>query len=434
MHSSFSKIVFAAALLGAASPALAQTNGSNSPYSRYGFGLLGDGANAFNKGMAGTAYGMRDGRSLNTKNPASYSAIDSLSFLFDIGLTLQNGNLDQDGRKVNAKNTSVDYVTAGFRVAPKLGVSLGLVPYSTVGYSLSNESSFDTPTGEVTQTGAYQGDGGLHEAYLGVGWEPVKNLSAGVNLGYLWGDITHTTMVSFSNTNISSNRQVYETDVRSYKASFGLQYVFPLAKGNSLTLGATYHLGHDINSNAYYYNQRVESGNVTSGDSVTAKDAFALPHTFGVGLAWTQGGRWRIGADYTYARWSDVKFPALSSGNDYRAEKGLFDDRHEVNLGFEYMGKPEGIRWRDHVRYRAGLSFATPYAKVDGREGPRSYKAALGVSLPIINMHNNRTFVNISAQYERVEPQVAGMIKENYLRLCIGLSFNERWFMKWKAQ
>lgn len=61
------KYLAAAALAVMPLGALAQTNGSNSPYSRYGFGLLGDGGNAFNKGMAGTAYGMRNGTELNTK-------------------------------------------------------------------------------------------------------------------------------------------------------------------------------------------------------------------------------------------------------------------------------------------------------------------------------------------------------------------------------
>lgn len=68
-------------LAAAATTAGAQTNGSNSPYSRYGFGLLSDRAGGFNKGMSGLAYGMRYGNELNTKNPASYSSIDSLSFL-----------------------------------------------------------------------------------------------------------------------------------------------------------------------------------------------------------------------------------------------------------------------------------------------------------------------------------------------------------------
>ena len=110
--------------LTAAMPAQAQTNGSNSPYSRYGYGLLAEGGNAFNKGMAGTAYGMKNGTELNTLNPASYAAIDSLSFLFDFGLSLQNANIGTAGVKTNAKNTAVDYITAGFRVAPRLGMSV----------------------------------------------------------------------------------------------------------------------------------------------------------------------------------------------------------------------------------------------------------------------------------------------------------------------
>ena len=158
------KYLAAAALAVMPLGALAQTNGSNSPYSRYGFGLLGDGGNAFNKGMAGTAYGMRNGTELNTKNPASYAAIDSLSFLFDVGVSLQNGNFSQNGTKTNAKNTSVDYITTGFRMAPRLGMSIGLVPYSTIGYEITSTKSSLSQDGysQIEQTNTFSGDGGLH--------------------------------------------------------------------------------------------------------------------------------------------------------------------------------------------------------------------------------------------------------------------------------
>ena len=66
-----SKLSCAVCLAAAATlQAAAQTNGSNSPYSRYGFGLLAEGGNAFNKAMAGTAYGMADGKELNTLIPS----------------------------------------------------------------------------------------------------------------------------------------------------------------------------------------------------------------------------------------------------------------------------------------------------------------------------------------------------------------------------
>ena len=41
-------------------------------------------------------------------------------------------------------------------------------------------------------------------------------------------------------------------------------------------------------------------------------------------------------------------------------------------------------------------------------------------------------FLNISAQY--VNNYASGMIKENAFRINIGLTFNERWFAKWKVE
>lgn len=431
--------IFTSLLLASATlPLAAQTNGSNSPYSRYGFGLLGDRGNAFNKGMAGTAYGMQNGKELNTKNPASYAAIDSLTFLFDLGLSMQNGNIAQGGVKTNAKNSSVDYVTAGFRVAKNVGMSLGLVPFSTIGYNTSSKEEIQASNQVLTKTTTFSGDGGLHEAYIGVGWAPFRRFSIGMNAGYLWGDLSHTVLMNFDDSNINSTRQAYETDIRTYKADFGLQYVQPLDKKNTLTLGLTYGLGHDIKRDAYYYNQKVVTGSSASGDTLVCRNAFQLPHTLGAGVTWTHDNSLRVGVDYTFQKWADMKFPMVvenaAGALDYVGRKDLFTDLHKVSLGMEYVKNPEGLRWRQRVRYRAGFSYQTPYTKIGGVDGPQHFLASVGVALPITNMHNSRSLINFSAQYERVKPKMAGMITENYIRFSIGLTFNERWFMKWKAE
>ena len=308
------KYMTAAALL-AVMPlcAMAQTNGSNSPYSRYGMGLLSDGGNAFNKGMSGTAYGMRYGSELNTKNPASYAAIDSLSMLFDFGVSLQNGNFSQQGVKTNAKNTSVDYITAGMRMAPRLGLSLGLVPFSTIGYeSAYTQNISGSNLTQREQTTTYTGDGGLHEVYVGIGWAPIKPLSVGFNAGYLWGDLTHTSVMTPSEGYV--NHQEYDADIRTYKVDFGLQYEQRINKKNTLTLGLVYGLGHDINRTANYYNlylQSSTSSTVVSGDTLSCKNAFQLPHSVGVGLTWTYKNSLRVGADYTFQKWSNAKYPSV---------------------------------------------------------------------------------------------------------------------------
>ena len=116
-------------------------NGSNSPYSRYGFGTINDRAQGFNKGMAGVAQGFRDATAVNFQNPASYSAVDSLTLLFDIGVSLQNANFKQGSLKTNAKNTSVDYITAQFRAWRNVGMSFGLLPLTSIGYSFKNKQT-----------------------------------------------------------------------------------------------------------------------------------------------------------------------------------------------------------------------------------------------------------------------------------------------------
>ena len=174
--------IAAAILVGAPSAVVAQTNGSNSPYSRYGFGILSDRAQGFNKGMAGLSTAMRNGKELNVKNPASYSAIDSMSFIFDIGFSMQNANLEQNGTKINAHNSSYDYLAMGFRASRNLGVSLGLMPFSTIGYNLSDSKPM-TENPDITRTNTFSGDGGLHEVYLGVRSSLSPSVSTAVTSG-----------------------------------------------------------------------------------------------------------------------------------------------------------------------------------------------------------------------------------------------------------
>ena len=69
-----------------AATAMAQY-GTNSPYTRYGFGQLSDQSFGNSKAMGGIAYGLRNGLHINAANPASYSAVDSLTFLFDAGMS-----------------------------------------------------------------------------------------------------------------------------------------------------------------------------------------------------------------------------------------------------------------------------------------------------------------------------------------------------------
>ena len=228
--------------------AMAQS-GTNSPYSQYGFGVLADQTSGFNRGMNGLGIGFREPNQVNFLNPASYSSIDSLTFIFDAGVSGQLTNFSENGVKKNAKNASFEYAVAAFRLFKHVGLSFGIVPFSNVGYnySASGYINNDKTTGYVN---TYKGEGGMRQVYLGIGVEPIKNVSIGVNGSYMWGDYNRSIGNAYTDGYINNLSKYYSADIRTYRVDFGLQLTIPFDKNNSVTLGATYGLGHKINDDA----------------------------------------------------------------------------------------------------------------------------------------------------------------------------------------
>ena len=215
--------------------------GTNSPYSQYGFGDLTDQSVGFNKGMSGVAQGFRKGNEVNPANPASYSAVDSLTFLFDGGLSGQFTRFKEGGTKLNGKNGGFDYVMGLFRLTRNFGMSFGIMPFSNIGYSYSSKERFDDVQTTITTT--HNGNGGMSQLYLGAGWRIIKPLSIGFNFSYLWGDYQMNITTS-SSSDINTLSKQYQATMSSFKLDIGAQAEFPIGKNDQLVLGATFTPGH----------------------------------------------------------------------------------------------------------------------------------------------------------------------------------------------
>lgn len=416
------RIIVSLMALLTATIALRADNGMNSPYTRYGFGQLGTMEVGVNKGMGGTGIGLQNNSQINLLNPASYAAVDTLTFLLDVGMSLHNTNFAEGGVKMNARNTTFDYLAMQFRLMPKLGMTISMTPFSNIGYNFSNTQTIrDDEDGQVTTTNRYYGDGGLRQVTMGLGWSPLKGLSVGTNLSYLYGEIYHYVYNQYNEAAISTRTKQYKADVTSYMANFGMQYQTIFGK-NKVTVGATYQLGHSIDDEAYIIDLVSTGSVVTSSDTLTTTP-LSIPSGLGFGVSYTFDDRLTLAADYSTQSYSTAKFFGMQGAN-----------YHRTSVGFEYI--PERITRKlfRRARYRAGIHYATAHYTVDGRPGPTEYGASIGIGLPIMNGWNAKSIINISGQAVHVRPGAPGMITENYLRLNIGLSFNESWFDKWKVQ
>lgn len=419
------KKIIASFLLAAMTVSTYAQSGTNSAYSQYGFGVLADQSLSANRGMNGVGLAMRQGNRANVLNPASYSAVDSITMIFDMGLAGQITNIKEGKNSVNANNASFEYAVGSFRLLKNVGFTFGIIPFSNVGYNYAHEQYLDETNGTVTTT--MKGSGGLRQVFIGAGWRFLKPLSVGFNLSYLWGSIDRT-VTSSSTVDMYNLQKTYSASVRNYKLDFGLQWQQRLSKTDDVTLGVTVGLGHKLGADPTLV---VANTSTSQSTTYTIKNGLKLPMTYAAGVAWQHRHSLLIEADVKMQKWGSTEFPVYEN-NDYQLKSGILKDRYEVRAGAEWTPNRMSRNLLNRVNYRIGAGYATPYYKINGQNGPKELSVSAGFGFPIQNGWNGRSMLSITGQW--VQTSAKGLLKENAFRLTIGMTFNERWFQKWKVQ
>lgn len=408
-------IITALIILGAGTM-VATAQPSTSPYSKLGFGILNDNATGIQRSMGGVGIAMQNGRQINVMNPASYSQVDSLTFLWDIGMDITN-SWSKDGDK-NGYNLGggLDYITMEFRLAKNLGAAIGVVPFSSVGYSFG---------GDITDgTDSRQGSGGLSELFAGVGYRPFKGFSVGANFSYLFGTTTNSTaVVSPATTQFSRN-----LEVRDWNMRLGVQYAFNVARKHLLVLGATYAPKKSMHGTAWGTMYDIDHD--TKPDTVASfslKGNYELPTTLGAGVSYTYDNRLNLELDYIYQMWSKAKYTPI---NYFEVPDTKWNDRWKVAAGLSYTPNPRG-NYLNRMTYRMGAFYNNDYMTVNGND-VRDYGLGIGFSFPALG--TNKTLVNLGLEWKHRYSAPTKLITENYLNITLSVNFNEMWFWKNKIR
>lgn len=392
---------------------VAQAQIVTTPYSKMAYGMLNDNVSSIQRSMGGVGYAMRGGRIVNVMNPASYADVDSLTFLWDVGIDLSNLWSKEEDNKGYNFGAGLDYLTGHFKVAKGLGASFGLLPYSTVGYSYG---------GEITGGNEMRsGNGGLNQLFLGVGYQPVKNLSVGVNFAYLFGSTVNTTLITSTSTSYFTRNM----KVRDWNAQVGVQYTLPLFKNRDhLTVGATFQPKKSFHGHAWGTSYDTQDSKVDTIGYTSMKGKYEQPYSIGVGLSYNMDRRLTIEADYTFQKWSNAKYSPIGG---IETQSLRFDDRWKLALGLQYTPNKRGSYF-GAMSFRAGAFFNHDYMMFDESK-LRDYGLSVGVGLPA---PNSKTTINLGVEWRHREATPVSLISENYLNITIGVNFNELWF--WKSR
>lgn len=414
--------VLAVLLLSAIGVASAQN--VNTPYSMYGYGILGDRATSMQTQMGGVGYAMQSGRQINVMNPASYACIDSLTFLFDMGVNVSMLWNKEDKARKHSIGGGLDYLTMQFPISKYMGGSIGLVPYSSVGYAFGNDVFHGTMEN--------QGNGGINEAYIGISGR-YAGVSLGANIAYSFGKIVNDVYA----TPESSGQTLFEhvMRIRDWNLTLGLQYALKLDAYNRMTFGFTFSPKKSLHGNAWATIQEVTKDSYpdTLG-TIKLNGNYYTPASYGVGVSYTyeKASRLTVEADFTLQQWSKARYSAMyetAHPENLLFEGMKFDDRTKYAVGLEYIPRIRGS-YAQRIAIRAGGYYVSDYLNIRGN-GVREYGINAGVGLPTIS---NKTIINIGLGWKHRKAHPAALVSENYFNITLGVNFNELWFWQRKIK
>ena len=401
------------------SVALTAQNSTNSPYTRYGYGELANRSFGAGRAMGGIGIGLRSSKQINPMNPASYTSIDTLTFLFDFGTNLQFSWYKDGTNKQKDINGNIDYIAMQFPIHQKVAFSAGLIPFSHVGYNFGQTKT----EGNETYLEQFGGTGGLNLLYAGLSidiWK--KRLSVGTNINYLFGSIEHSTLVNYSSTASTAVNYTQQFKFNNALYDFGVQYTHPLTKSKHLVMGLTFTPKNRMKRDTYETVLSTESVTDTISDV-----AFDLPASLGIGVSYVSGNQLTIAADYQFQKWNKAVF-----NGQYDAYK----NRSKVTVGAEYIPvKFSSKKLLSRIRYRAGLSYSDSYIQINGKSY-QEFGVTTGLGFPMSDgfpILDAGSFLNVSFEYLHVRPALKTMINENYFRMTFSFTFNEFWFFKRKV-
>lgn len=400
-------------------------NTNYSPYSRFGTGEYNIGRTIVSSSMGNTAIGIRNNTWINSVNPASYSAFDSLSFTFDVALSLKINNISNSSESALYSNPNIQYFTAGLPVTRWWRMAFGLQPYSMAGYNiLSNQTLNDSTTAKHT----YTGQGGLNQFFLGHSFKLFPNLSFGFNTSFIFGSIDRTTISSFNELDYSSEyRNKRSIIMQDFHLNLGLQYTKQLKNDNIFCAGIVFENKTSMNSKVSnftlkYLNISGVLSLDTIEDSVTSGQAIDLPLHAGIGFSYSKPNHMIIAFDVRYFNRENLSFLGVKDSQS----NSLF-----AGFGYEYIPQYNSPNkyWK-RMAYRAGAHYYST-----GIELRNTAINQIGISFGLgFPLKRTKTMINLAFEAGTRGTLKNELIKEQYFVISAGLLLHDKWFVKPKYE
>ena len=143
--------------------------------------------------------------------------------------------------------------------------------------------------------------------------------------------------------------------------------------------------------------------------------------TFGIGIGSPR--KWFLGTEISHTQTSQFSNPLISIGNV------KYEDATSYSLGGYFIPKYDSFRrYYKRITYRAGIYSENTGMKING-SAIDEFGISFGLGLPVGQFFSN---ANIGIEIGQRGTIDNNLIEEDFVNIQIGLSLNDRWFVKRK--
>jgi hypothetical protein len=393
--------------------------GTASPYSYYGIGDVRFKGTVESRSMAGVAV-EQDSVHINLENPASFSNLKFTTFT--IGGTLNTVEFKSDNKTAIAKRTTLDYLAVGLPLG-KWGVGFGLIPYSSVGYKIESLS------GDLNATNRrYDGSGDLNRAFLGAGYKITPKFSVGADVQYNFGTI-ETSSLEFVTGIPVGTREMNTSMLSGFNFNVGAMYQTKINKKLTLYSGLNYTIENTLKSkntrniSTVIYNSGFDFAVLDIVGEQKSNVDLLFPGKISVSAGIGESKKWLIGGKAAYQK-------TAAQANSYNESSNVGYGRYgSLSLGGYYVPNYSSFSsYAKRIVYRGGLRYEKTGLVVKG-ESINDIGLSLGLGLPITGSLSN---VNIGFELGKRGTTNSNLVEENYAKISVGFSLNDKWFQQRK--
>ena len=393
--------------------------GTASPYSFFGIGDVRYKGTSDIRSMAGIAV-EQDSIHINMDNPASYANLKNTAFA--VGGTYNTTKLKTSSESASARRTTLDYLAVGLPLG-KFGLGFGLLPYSSVGYKIESLA-----TDATQNNNRFNGTGGLSKVFLGIGYKITPSLSFGADAHYNFGKIETSSLEFITGVPVGT-RELNKVDLSGVNFDAGLMYQTKINKKLSFFSSLNYTLESTLSStnkrsiSTVMYNANYDLSLVDAIDDVTTQKDLKLPSKLTIGVGIGEARKWLVGAQVSMR---DAGSLAISYNS---LDNVSYEKQQKYSLGGYYIPNYKSYTsYAKRVVYRGGFRYEKTGLVVNS-ESIKDMGITLGIGMPITGSFSN---INFGLEIGKKGTTTSGLVQENYANLSVGMSLNDKWFVKRK--